>query len=65
MYRAAEAVERALDEMARASGVMKAAAPRDPREGFELLRNPRTALKADLVEAREAQARRIDRGELP
>jgi hypothetical protein len=35
----------------------------DPREGFEQLRYPRTASESELVDAREAQRRREQRGE--
>ena len=35
----------------------------DPREGFEQLRYPRSATRADMAEAHEARLRRHDRGE--
>ena len=64
MYRASEAVEEALTELSRATGALRSAAPPDPGGiRFEALRNPRSASRADLAEARAAQERRELRGE--
>jgi hypothetical protein len=64
MYRAADAIEKALDELAVATGALKAGAARDPGGiRFEALRNPRSATRADLAESAAAAERRAERGE--
>ena len=69
------AARRALEEASRkvsdaedllrlAEGDLRKALGRhDPREGFEALRYPRSATRADLAEAKAAKERRIERGE--